>query len=104
VSFQNKERYGWMVVCDLCGCFGAIFDRDWREMRKDSSGEPAHLCRRCRRDAVWCEVHKQYHRPEDNHRRACVMCGGLFTARVNQRINRCPSCLRAGRLAVGAHS
>jgi hypothetical protein len=99
VSYQFKPRYGWIVACDLCDSFGALFDRDWREMRKSEQGDPIHLCRACRKTALWCQEHRRYHRPADNHRCACRRCGGLFTARVSQQIEYCPSC---GRLAPAA--
>ena len=94
VSLKSKELYGWVVVCDLCASVGALCERDWREMGRDEHGQPMHLCRSCRKTAVWCATHHCYHRPDDNHRRACAACGGLFTALVSQRHERCLSCRR----------
>src|SRR5215475_9844998 len=92
VSFISKEIYGWVVVCDVCLSIGALCERDWREMGHDANGQPIHLCRACRKSAVWCEHHRCYHRPDDNHRRPCTTCGGLFTAKVASRHEYCPSC------------
>jgi len=100
VSLKTKELYGWVVVCDLCQSVGALCERDWREMGRDEHGQPLHLCRSCRKTAVWCEYHHRYHQPGDNHRRACAECGGLFTARVDQHIEHCPSCRRAMPVAA----
>lgn len=95
MSFQNKQQYGSVVVCDLCGRVGAMFDHDWHEMRRDAADQPIHLCRECRRTAIWCAFHEHYHHPAENHRRSCAMCGGLFTAPASLAIDRCPSCRRA---------
>lgn len=95
MSIQERARYGTVVICDLCEEVGALFDRDWRVMRRDTAGEPVHLCRKCHKVAVWCAAHQAYHRPSDNHRRACSACGGLFTSEVRQGIEHCPSCRRA---------
>lgn len=95
MSFQTHLRFGSVVVCDVCHRVGAICDRDWREMAAGADGEPLHLCRVCRKHAVWCAAHQSFHRPADNHRRACIVCGGLFTAQVQLHIEHCPSCRRA---------
>ncbi|NWG20111.1 MAG: hypothetical protein HXY39_07250 [Chloroflexi bacterium] len=94
MSYQERAQYGPVVVCDCCGTFGAIGDRDWRQMRGSGADDAVHLCPGCRRRAVWCEVHQQYHLPESLHRRACVTCGGLFTARVELGLEHCPACRR----------
>jgi hypothetical protein len=95
VSLKSKEVYGWMVSCDLCESVGALCERDWREMSRDEHGQPIHLCRDCRKTAVWCDTHHHFHRPADNHRRACASCGGLFTSQVSQRHDLCPTCRRS---------
>lgn len=95
MSYQEMARFGHVVVCDLCEAVGAIGDRDWREMRRDATGAPLHVCRKCRKEAVWCQVHQQYHRANELHRRPCIMCGGLYTAAITRDTNYCPSCARA---------
>jgi hypothetical protein len=104
VSYEVKECYGWVVICYLCEQFGAIFDREWRAVRKNDLGAPLHLCRWCRSHAVWCQEHQRYHRPDDLHRHACASCGGLFTTRVKERIDYCPSCRSAMRVVAGART
>jgi hypothetical protein len=95
VSYQECAHHIDAVVCDICGRCGAIGNRDWREMRQDDHGAPIHLCRICRRSAVWCAAHSQYHLPESLHRRPCIVCGGLFTSKVGQNIEHCRQCRRA---------
>lgn len=101
MSYQQKQPYGWIVACDICDQISAIGNRDWREMRKDAHGKPIHLCPHCRKTAVWIEAHQRYYQPDDNLRTPCVVCGGLFTAHVNQHIRHCPSCCRR-LVAAGA--
>ncbi len=98
-AFQSFEARYDVVVCDLCGTYGAVGDSDWREVRAAADGHARHLCRECGRRAVWCAIHDSYHLPDSNHRRPCIGCGGLFTARVSEARERCPSCQRALRLA-----
>jgi uncharacterized protein YlaI len=100
VSYQHKQPYGWIVACDVCHEISAIGNRDWREMRRDAQNHPIHLCPHCRKTAVWIEKHQRYYQPEDNLRASCVVCGGLFTARVHQHIQHCPGC-RRGLIAAG---
>lgn len=95
MSLKSKEIYGWVVGCDLCESVGALCERDWRAMGRDECGQPIHLCRDCRKTAVWCEEHHRFHRPADNHRRACATCGGLFTSQVGQGHGLCPVCRRS---------
>jgi hypothetical protein len=94
MSYQLTERTT-LVVCDLCEVRGPIGDQNWRVTRCDANGAPLHLCINCRRTAVWCEAHARYHRPSDNHRCACLDCGGLFTTSFFSGVVRCPSCRRA---------
>jgi len=95
MSYQEHKHFGTVVVCDVCSSIGAVFDRDWRQMKSNAQGEPIHLCRACRKTTTWCETHQGYHKPTDNHRCACVACGGLFTSVVQQGIKHCPSCRRS---------
>ncbi len=95
MSYREHKTFGTIVVCDVCDTVGAVFDRHWQEMRCDAQGEPIHVCRNCRKTAVWCDTHHCYHKPTDNHRCACVACGGLYTSVVQQGIKHCPSCRRA---------
>ncbi len=94
MSYQEREPYGSVVVCDCCQSIGAIGDRDWRQVRGSGADDAMHLCRACRRRAMWCEVHQTYHLPETFHRRPCVDCGGLFTAQMSWNLEYCPSCRR----------
>jgi len=102
VSYQEYRRFGDVVVCDVCKRVGAVGDRDWREMRKDARGAPIHLCHECRRAAVWCAAHAQYHLPDSLHRRPCIACGGLFTSQVSHGIEHCPQCRRSLPAPAGA--
>jgi hypothetical protein len=95
MSYQTRPSGDHVVACDLCGDFSGIYNRDWREMPQRIGGQPAHLCRACRRMAIWCQTHQQYHQPDVFHRRGCADCGGLFTSIVREQITRCPSCRRA---------
>jgi len=95
MSYQYKRAGVCVVVCDICGDFSGIGDRHWHEMPQRSSERSIHLCPTCRRGAVWCPAHQQYHRPEVFHRRPCVDCGGLFTSIVRDEVVRCRSCRRA---------
>jgi hypothetical protein len=99
MSFIQSEDQGAFVACDICKNYSALFDPDWRRMRNDANGQPQHLCRECRKSAVWCETHYAYHLAEANHRRACADCGGLFTAQVQLNLEHCPSCRRSQSLA-----
>jgi hypothetical protein len=103
MSFRSKGRYD-IVACDLCGTTGAVGDTRFRLMRQDSRSQPHHLCPDCRVWAEWCPTHQQYHRPSDLHRRACRSCGGLYTSRVELRIEHCPGCLRELQPAPAASS
>jgi hypothetical protein len=94
MSYQFKRADVQVVVCDICGDFSWVSNRDWREMPQRTGEQPIHLCRACQRVAVWCPAHQQYHLPDVFHRRACVDCGGLFTSVVRDAITRCPSCRR----------
>lgn len=94
MSYQERFDHVDVVVCDICGRCGAIGNRDWREMRQDEHGAAIHLCRTCRRSALWCAAHEQYHLAESLHRRPCIVCGGLFTSKVGQNIEHCPQCRR----------
>ncbi|HNP88927.1 MAG TPA: hypothetical protein PKK78_22620 [Kouleothrix sp.] len=92
MSFITSAEHGTFVSCDVCGNYSALFDPDWRRVRNTTDGQPQHLCRECRKSAVWCETHRCYHRAADNHRCPCVVCGGLFTAQVQRNIQHCPAC------------
>ena len=94
MSYQLLHNHITIVACDVCGKFGAKGDRDWCKMRYDAQGEPIHLCYKCRASAVWCAAHQQYHLEDSQHRRPCVVCGGLFTSFVRQNIEHCPQCRR----------
>jgi len=94
MSYQGERLYERVVVCDICGSWGAIGDLDWRKMRHSTYEHPIHLCRKCRPHAIWCVAHQQYHLADSLHRRPCVACGGLFTAQVGQQIEHCPQCRR----------
>ena len=102
MSYREHAPYGSIVVCDCCGKVGAIGDRDWRQVRGSSVHDAMHLCRACRRQAVWCDVHQTYHLPEAFHRRPCAACGGLFTAQVAWNLDYCPSCRRERGIVVSA--
>jgi hypothetical protein len=102
MSYREHAPYGSVVVCDCCGKVGAIGDRDWRQVRGSSVHDAMHLCRACRRQAVWCDVHQTYHLPEAFHRRPCAACGGLFTAQVAWNLDYCPSCRRERGIVVSA--
>lgn len=104
MSYQEHAPYGPVVVCDCCGNIGAIGDRDWRQVRGSGVEDARHLCRACRRRAVWCEVHQTYHLPETLHRRPCVACGGLFTAPAGWNLEYCPSCRRERGIVVAAQA
>jgi hypothetical protein len=99
MSFRSKGRYD-LVACDMCGITGAVGDTRFRLMRQDSHSLPQHLCPDCRVWAEWCPTHQQFHRPSDLHRCACRSCGGLYTSRVELRIEHCPSCLRELQTAL----
>ena len=94
MSYQLLQDHITIVVCDICGEFGAKGDRDWCKMRYDTHDQPIHLCYKCRSSAVWCAAHQQYHLEHSQHRRPCVVCGGLFTSYVRQNIEHCPQCRR----------
>jgi hypothetical protein len=94
MSYQLLNNHITIVVCDICGEFSAMGDRDWCRMRYDAQDQPIHLCRKCRPSAVWCAAHQQYHLESSQHRRPCVVCGGLFTSFVSQQIEHCPQCRR----------
>jgi hypothetical protein len=96
MSYQMRPSGVQVVMCDLCGDFSGIGNRDWREMPHRVSDQPTHLCRACRHQGVWCSVHQTYHRPDAFHRHKCVDCGGLFTSVVREQQTRCPSCRRSG--------
>ncbi|GIV99902.1 hypothetical protein [Roseiflexus sp.] len=100
MSYQERQPCGPVVVCDCCGSIGAIGDCDWRQVRGNGIDDARHLCRACRRRAVWCEVHQTYHLPETFHRRPCIACGGLFTAQVALNLEYCPSCRRERGILV----
>lgn len=100
MSYQKHATYGSVVACDCCGSIGAIGDRDWRQVRGSGIADAMHLCRACRRRAVWCEAHQTYHLPESFHRRPCVACGGLFTAQVAWNLEHCPSCRRERGIVI----
>src|SRR6185503_4819381 len=92
MSYQLLENRITIVVCDICGEFSAMGDRDWSRMRYDAHDQPIHLCNKCRATAVWCAAHQQYHLEDSQHRRPCIVCGGLFTSYVRQNIEHCPQC------------
>lgn len=94
MSFQSRGTYD-VIMCDVCKAVSAVGDTRMRLVRRDASGTSHHLCPDCRVWAEWCEAHQQYHRPDDLHRKPCAECGGLYTSRVSQHIEHCPSCLRA---------
>ena len=102
MSYQERLPHGPVVICDCCGAVGAIGDRDWRQARGAGLTHPVHLCHSCQRHAVWCDAHQAYHLPETLHRKPCITCGGLFTARVSLGIDHCPSCRRDFGVAVAA--
>jgi hypothetical protein len=95
MSYQTRPSGDHVVVCDLCGDFSGIYNRDWRRMSEPAGDQPIHLCHNCQHLAVWCPAHQQYHRPDVFHRRGCADCGGLFTSIVREQLTRCPSCCRA---------
>lgn len=99
MSYQYKRADTRVVVCDLCGNFSWVSNRNWREMPQRADNQPVHLCPACHPVAIWCPTHQQYHLPDVFHRRACVDCGGLFTSIVREQITRCPACRRS----VGAY-
>jgi hypothetical protein len=94
MSYQLLQNHITIVVCDICGEFGAKGDRDWSKMRYDAHEEPIHLCYKCRASAVWCAAHQQYHLEDSQHRRPCADCGGLFTSYVRHNVEHCPTCQR----------
>lgn len=100
MSFHKHVGCEFVVVCDACRAIGAIGDRDWKKVRVNEDGHALHLCRNCQHRAVWCATHQSYHLPEQLHRRACVLCGGLFTSQVAQQIEHCPSCRRIDGVAA----
>jgi hypothetical protein len=100
MSFQKHASFEFVVMCDACHAIGAIGDRDWKKVRVNGDGHAIHLCRHCMKHAEWCAVHQCYHLPEQLHRCPCVLCGGLFTARVSQHIEHCPSCRRIEAVAA----
>jgi protein-arginine kinase activator protein McsA len=95
MSYQYKRADICVVVCDTCGDFSWVSDNRWHEMPHGSSAAPIHLCQACRRHALWCSAHQQYHLPDTFHRQHCRDCGGLFTSVARDRLTRCPSCRRA---------
>lgn len=95
MSYDMKGTDVHVVICDICSDFSWIGDHDWHVMPHRSGEEVIHLCRPCRRVAVWCPAHQQYHLPDAFHRQPCIDCGGLFTSIVQDVITRCPSCRRA---------
>jgi hypothetical protein len=94
MSYQLLQNHIKVVVCDICNDFSGMGDRAWRRMRYDAHNQPIHLCSKCRSKAVWCAAHQQYHLKDSQHRRPCVVCGGLFTSYVRQEIEHCPQCRR----------
>lgn len=104
MSYQERARHGTIVACDCCQRFGAIGDRDWRQVRGDSAANALHLCRVCQKQAIWCETHQTYHLPEILHRKPCTACGGLFTAQVALQFDHCPSCRRTLGIAVATQT
>jgi hypothetical protein len=94
MSYQYKRADVCVVVCNICSDFSWVGDPQWRKMAQSTDAQPIHLCKACRRVALWCPAHLQYHLPEALHRCACADCGGLFTSVVADAITRCPSCRR----------
>src|SRR5262245_32287838 len=95
MSYEMKGSDVHVVVCDICGDYSWIGDHNWRTMPGGTGEQSIHLCQPCRRVAVWCSGHHQYHLPDAFHRQPCIDCGGLFTSVVRDAITRCPSCRRA---------
>ena len=95
MSYQYKRNDIRVIVCDVCGDFSSPGDHRWQPTAQSTVERPIHICPACRRVALWCPAHQQYHLPNSFHRHACADCGGLFTSVVRDALTRCPACRRA---------
>ena len=94
MSIQLRNNLYHVVVCDICGDFSYVGDRNLRQMPMHGADGSLHLCRACRTNALWCAAHGAYHPADTMHRQPCVDCGGLFTSVVKAQLSHCPACRR----------